>query len=51
MTEDEWFKLGADLLDKWVRVNNNPAHFITAEEESAFEYAWELAWENRKALQ
>lgn len=49
MTEVEWYDLGFNLLEKWQLVNSQTP--ITENEASAFEYAWELAWENRKALQ
>lgn len=48
MTEDEWFKLGEDLLDKWEQVNRDFP--LTNDHAEAFEYAWDLAWENRGAL-
>lgn len=48
MTKDEWFKLGGKKLAEWekvVREESVPGYVIslTANEESAFEYAWELA--------
>lgn len=43
MTEDEWFKLGAKHLYEWAEAAEGYGGHLTANEESAFEYAWELA--------
>jgi hypothetical protein len=47
MTEEEWYKLGDKKLAEWVKVveESIPGYetSLTANEESAFEYAWELA--------
>lgn len=52
MTEKEWFALGDTLLDKWKRVNGGRDGFrVTTTESHAFQYAWGLAWDNRKGLQ
>lgn len=40
MTEDEWFSRGEDLLHEW---GQTVIGGLTDEEESAFDYAWELA--------
>lgn len=47
MTEEEWYSLGQKLLDEWAEevedsVPGDKGH-LTSNEESAFEYAWELA--------
>ena len=49
MTEDEWYQLGRDLLEKWALANKELP--VTYPEENAFEYAWELAWQHRGGLQ
>lgn len=45
MSEDEWFERGGIILDNWrYEVNpNSPNLALTSNEESAFEYAWEMA--------
>lgn len=43
MSEDEWFSKGDERLEEWARVIIAGNNFLTDGEESAFEYAWELA--------
>lgn len=42
MSEEEWYKRGDELLREWGDFIDPSTH-LTANEESAFEYAWELA--------
>ena len=43
VTPEEWFDRGERLLEGW-RIASIPAGGLSANEESAFEYAWHLAW-------
>lgn len=47
MSEEEWYRLGAKHLDEWAEAveDSVPGYegHLTANEESAFEYAWKLA--------
>lgn len=46
--EAAWTKLGVDLRAKWRAAN---ADSISENELEAFEYAWDMAYENRALLQ
>ena len=46
--EDAWTKLSVNLPAKWQAANTNA---ISQNELDAFEYAWDMAYENRALLQ
>lgn len=48
--EAAWTKLGADLLAKWQAANGIHTP-LTQNELDAFDYAWDLAYQNRALLQ
>lgn len=45
MSEEEWYQRGEKLLENWQNAidPDSPNLALTVNEESAFEYAWELA--------